>query len=160
MQIAKNRVVAIDYTLTDDDGEVLDSSEGREPLSYLHGADGIIPGLERELDGKLAGDQLQVSVTPTDAYGERNEALQQKVPRDEFEGVENLELGMQFRVDSNDGPMMITIVEIAKDVVTIDGNHPLAGVNLNFAVTVREVRDATEEELTHGHAHGPEGHSH
>ena len=160
MQIAKNTVVAIDYTLTDDDGRVLDSSDGREPLSYLHGAGGIIPGLERELDGKSQGDQLEVSVTPDDGYGQRNEALRQDVPREQFAQIDDLSLGMQFRVDSDGGPMIVTVVEIAEDVVTVDGNHPLAGVNLNFAVTVRDVRDATAEELEHGHAHGPGGHSH
>lgn len=160
MQIAKNTVVAIDYTLTDDDGQVLDSSDGREPLSYLHGASGIIPGLERELDGKQAGDELQVKVAAEDGYGERNDALQQQLPRDQFAEVGELELGMQFQVDTNAGPMVITIVEITDEIVTVDGNHPLAGVNLNFAVTVREVRAASEEEISHGHAHGPGGHSH
>jgi FKBP-type peptidyl-prolyl cis-trans isomerase SlyD len=160
MRIAKDTVVAFDYTLTDDDGQVLDSSEGREPLSYLHGAGGIIPGLERELDGKQVGDQLQVAVAPEDGYGRRNEALQQEVPRDQFDGIEDLAPGMQFRVDSSVGPMVITVVEIAEDAVTVDGNHPLAGVNLNFAVSVREVREATEEELAHGHAHGSGGDSH
>ena len=160
MQITKNAAVAIDYTLTDDDGQVLDSSEGREPLSYLHGAGGVIPGLERELDGKQVGDQLQVAVAPEDGYGERNEALQQDIQRDQFDGIDDIDLGMQFRVDSDAGPVAVTVVEIAEDVVTIDGNHPLAGVNLNFAVTVREVREATEEELAHGHTHGPGGHSH
>ena len=160
MRIAKDTVVAIDYKLTDDDGQVLDSSEAGQPLSYLHGAGGIIPGLERELDGKEVGDQLQVTLAPADGYGERNEALRQEVSRDQFEGIEELALGMQFRVDSSAGPMVITIVQIADDVVTIDGNHPLAGVNLNFDVTVQEVRAATDEELQHGHAHGPGGHSH
>ena len=160
MQIAENAVVTIDYTLTDDDGQVLDSSEGREPLLYLHGTGGIIPGLEQELDGKQVGDQLQVAVAPEDGYGERNEALRQDVERDQFAGIDDLDLGMQFRVDSDAGPMVVTVVEIAEGVVTIDGNHPLAGVNLNFAVTVREVRAATEEELAHGHTHGPCGHSH
>lgn len=160
MRIAKNSVVTIDYTLTDDDGHVLDSSEGDDPLSYLHGVGGLIPGLERELDGREAADQFEVAVAPEDGYGERDEALRQDVPRDQFEGMEDLELGMQFRVDSDTGPMVITIVEIDGDIISIDGNHPLAGVNLNFAVTVREVREATEEELEHGHAHGPGGHEH
>ena len=159
MQIAKNAVVAIDYTLTDDDGQILDSSEGRGPMFYLHGAGGLIPGLERELDGKQAGDEFQVAVFPEDGYGDRNETLRQEVMRDQFDGMEDLEVGMQFRVDSDDGPIVFTIVEIAEDIVTIDGNHPLAGLNLNFAVNVREVREATEEELAHGHAHVPEGHS-
>ncbi len=160
MRIAENTIVAIDYTLTDDDGQVLDSSEGRAPLSYLHGAGATIPGLERELDGKQAGDQLQVAVAPEDGYGQRNESLRQQVPRDQFEGIDDLAVGMQFRVDSTAGPMVITVVEIVDDTVTVDGNHPLAGVNLNFAVTVRDVREATQEEIEHGHAHGPGGHSH
>ncbi len=126
MRIAENTVVAFDYTLTDDDGQVLDSSDGQEPLSYLHGAGGIISGLERELDGKQVGDQLQIAVAPEDAYGEWDEALRQEVPRDQFDEIEDLELGMQFEVDSDDGPMVITIVEIADDVVTVDGNHPLS----------------------------------
>lgn len=153
MRIAENTVVGFDYTLTDDAGQVLDSSEGRGPLWYLHGSGGIIPGLERELAGKEAGDQLQVALAPEDAYGERNEALRQEVPREQFAGIEDLQVGMQFRVDSNAGPVVITVVDIADDVVTVDGNHPLAGVNLNFDLTIREVRQATEEELTHGHAH-------
>ncbi len=153
MRIAKNTVVAIDYTLTDDEGRTVDSSEGREPLSYLHGSGGIIPGLERELEGKAVGDQLQVTVAPADAYGERNESLRQNLPRDQFGGIAELSVGMQFRVDSDNGPMVITIVEVAEEVVTIDANHPLAGVNLNFDVTVREIRDATADEIEHGHVH-------
>jgi FKBP-type peptidyl-prolyl cis-trans isomerase SlyD len=160
MQIARNTVVAIDYTLTDDGGQVLDSSEGREPLSYLHGAGGMIPGLERQLEGKQTGDQLQVAVAPDEGYGPRNESLRQDVPREQFGGVEELALGMQFRVESDAGPMVITIVEMADEIVTVDGNHPLAGVNLHFAVTVRDVREATQEELDHGHAHGAGGHEH
>ena len=160
MRIAENTVVAIDYTLTDDDGQVLDTSEGRGPLSYLHGRGGIIPGLERALHDKQVGDRLVVAVPPEEGYGERNEALRQDVPRGQFAEIEDLELGMQFKVDTNAGPLVITIVEIAEDVITIDGNHSLAGVNLNFAVTVRDVRTATEDELAHGHVHGPGGHSH
>ncbi|MCO6456032.1 MAG: peptidylprolyl isomerase [Pirellulaceae bacterium] len=160
MRIAKNTVVAIDYTLRDDDGQVLDSSEGDEPLFYLHGSGSIIPGLERELDGKQVGDSLEVCVGPEDGYGERNEALRQEVPRDQFDDVEDLDVGMQFRVNSDVGPMVITVVDIADDIVTVDGNHPLAGLTLNFAVTVREVRVATDEEVAHGHVHGPGGHDH
>lgn len=160
MRVEKNTVVAIDYKLTDDSGQVLDSSESHGPMSYLHGNNGIIPGLERELDGKEVGDELQVSVAPSDAYGERNDALRQEVPRSQFEGVDDLSPGMQFRVESNNGPMVITVVEVGDEQVTIDGNHPLAGVNLNFEVTVRDVREATAEELQHGHAHGPGGHEH
>lgn len=160
MQITKNAVVAIDYQLTSDEGEVLDTSEGHEPLTYLHGVGGIIPGLERELEGKQVGDQFQVAITPADAYGERNEALEQEVPRDQFEGEEDLALGMQFQVESEDGPMVVTVIEIDDDVVTIDGNHPMAGINLHFDVTIREVREATSDELSHGHVHGTGGCEH
>jgi len=160
MQITKDTVVEIDYTLKDDAGTVIDSSEGREPLSYLHGNSGIIPGLERELEGKQAGDELKVSVAPEDGYGQRNESLRQEVPKEQFAEIENLQPGMQLQVQSSAGPMVITVTEIKDDVVVIDGNHPLAGVNLNFAVTVRDVREASQEELDHGHAHGPGGHSH
>jgi FKBP-type peptidyl-prolyl cis-trans isomerase SlyD len=160
MQITDEMVVAIEYTLTDDEGKVLDSSEGHEPLTYLHGTDGIIPGLERELSGKQVGDELKVAVTPQDGYGERDEDLRQQVGRDQFEGIEELETGMQFQVDSDNGPLVVEIIEIDGDDVTIDGNHPLAGVNLNFAVTIRDIRAATAEEIEHGHAHGPGGHTH
>ena len=157
MQITKNTVVAIDYKLTNDEGEVLDTSEGHEPLAYLHGVGGIIPGLERELEGKQVGDQLQVSVKPEDGYGERLDSLEQEVPRDQFEGAEDLALGMQFQVDSEAGPTVVTVIEIDDDAVTIDGNHPMAGINLNFDVTIREVREATADELSHGHVHGMGG---
>jgi FKBP-type peptidyl-prolyl cis-trans isomerase SlyD len=160
MQIAKNSVVGFDYTLKDDDGKVIDSSEGHEPLLYLHGAEGIIPGLERELEGKKVGDELKVSVSPADGYGERSDELEQEVPRENFAGIDDLELGMQLQTDSETGPTVVTVVAIADDVVTIDGNHPLAGVNLHFEVAIREIREATEDEISHGHIHGPGGHEH
>lgn len=160
MRIAKNSVVAIDYTLKDDDGMVIDTSDGGEPLWYLHGTGGLIVGLERELTGKHVGDHLEVVVSPEDGYGEWSETLQHDVSKDEFEEVDNLELGMQFEVDSGDGPTLVTVVEISDDIVTLDGNHPLAGVTLSFDVTIRDVREATAEELAHGHVHGPGGHSH
>ncbi|MDG2381891.1 MAG: peptidylprolyl isomerase [Pirellulaceae bacterium] len=160
MQIEKNAVVDIDYTLTDDNGNVLDTSEGRDCMSYLHGSGQIIPGLERELEGQEVGADLKVAVAPEDGYGERNESLLQTVTRDQFEEVDDLAVGMQFRVDSNAGPMVITIVKIEDNDITIDGNHPLAGVNLNFTVTVRNIREATAEEIDHGHAHGPDEQEH
>ena len=106
------------------------------------------------------GEQFDVVVEPAEGYGDRNEGLMQKVPRSEFDGIDELEVGMQFRVDSDVGPMVITIVEVADDEITVDGNHPLAGVRLHFDVTVREVREATAEELDHGHAHEPDGEAH
>jgi len=158
MQVAKNKVVSIDYTLKDDAGEVIDSSEGFEPLFYLHGFDNIVPGLEKALEGKAAGDQVQVSVSPAEGYGERDDSLQQVVPRQAFQGVDDLEVGMQFRAESDEGQQIVTVAAIEGDEVTVDGNHPLAGETLNFDVTIVEVRDATAEEIEHGHVHGPGGH--
>ena len=160
MQVSDQKVVSIDYTLTDDDGNVLDTSEGNEPLEYLHGAGNIIPGLENAITGKQAGDSLQVSVAPEDGYGEVDEGLQQQVSIESFEEPETLELGMQFQVETDQGDVVVTIIEIGDEVVTIDGNHELAGMTLNFDVTIRNVRDATAEEIEHGHAHGPGGEHH
>ncbi|MCA9121019.1 MAG: peptidylprolyl isomerase [Planctomycetaceae bacterium] len=160
MQITKHKVVKIHYTLTDDDGEVIDSSEGGEPLEYLHGVGGIIPGLERVLEGKKAGDQFKLHVEPEDAYGDHDEDLLHEVDRSQFEGIDDLELGMQFQVDTDDGPIVVTVIEITDETVTVDGNHELAGIPLNFEVTVGDVRDATKEEIEHGHAHGEGCHEH
>ncbi len=159
MQIANNKVVSIDYTLTNDAGEVIDSSQGGEPLVYLHGAQNIIPGLESALEGKVAGTALQVAVEPADGYGEYNEELTQVVSSEMFQGVEKIEAGMQFQAETSEGIQVVRIAKVDGDHVTIDGNHPLAGERLNFDVSVKEVRDASEDELEHGHVHG-EGCSH
>jgi FKBP-type peptidyl-prolyl cis-trans isomerase SlyD len=158
MQVAKDKVVQIDYTLTGTNGQVIDTSQGREPLAYLHGAGNIIPGLESELEGKNPGDQVNVQVPPEQAYGPRDERMVQVVPRTSFQGVQQIQPGMQFQANTPGGPRVITVVGVQGDQVTIDANHPLAGQTLNFDVKVVEVRDATQEELTHGHVHGPGGH--
>ncbi|MGQ7248181.1 FKBP-type peptidyl-prolyl cis-trans isomerase [Halomonas sp. V046] len=160
MQIAQNSVVAFHYTLTNDAGEVLDSSEGREPLTYLHGAGNIIPGLEKELEGKAAGDKVEAKVAPAEGYGELQEQLVQEVPRDAFQGVEGIEPGMQFQAQTEGGPLMVTVTKVEGDTVTVDGNHPLAGQHLNFDVEIAEVREASQEEVEHGHVHGEGGHEH
>jgi FKBP-type peptidyl-prolyl cis-trans isomerase SlyD len=160
MQIAPDAVVSIHYTLTDDAGGTLDSSAGGEPLAYLHGKGNLIRGLEDALTGKQAGDKLQVTVAPADGYGEYDKALVQNVPRRSFKGVGNVQVGMQFQVQSPQGARMVTVTRVAGDMVTVDGNHPLAGKNLNFDVEIAEVRTASEEELAHGHVHGPGGHHH
>jgi FKBP-type peptidyl-prolyl cis-trans isomerase SlyD len=160
MQIAANKVVTINYTLTDDQGQVIDSSEGREPLAYLQGASNIIPGLEKALEGKSTGDSLKVSVAPNEGYGERSDELVQEVPRNLFENADSIEPGMQFQAQSEAGPQLVTVVGVGDESVTIDANHPLAGTTLNFDVEVVDVRDATAEEAEHGHVHGPEGHEH
>ncbi|MGB1220725.1 MAG: FKBP-type peptidyl-prolyl cis-trans isomerase, partial [Alcanivoracaceae bacterium] len=126
----------------------------------LHGHGNIIPGLENALVGKAAGDKMDVTVEPAEGYGERHEQLIQQVPRTAFEGVDTLEPGMQFQAETGMGPRLFTITEVGGEEVTVDGNHPLAGETLNFAVEVTEVREASAEELEHGHVHGPEGHDH
>ncbi|MFA5938995.1 MAG: peptidylprolyl isomerase [Sinimarinibacterium sp.] len=160
MEIANQRVVYIHYTLTNDAGEVLDSSRGAEPLAYLHGGGNIIPGLENALIGKAAGDKLVVKVAAADGYGERDEQLVQNVPRRAFQGIKDIQPGMSFTAQGNGGPMRVVVTRVAGDMVTVDGNHPLAGENLSFDVEVTEVRAATEEEMSHGHVHGAGGHHH
>ncbi|GAB5450297.1 MAG: peptidylprolyl isomerase [Halioglobus sp.] len=153
--IGNNLVVSMHYKLTDNDGEVLDSSEGREPLTYLHGAGNIIPGLETALTGKVEGDSVQATIAPADAYGETQEEMIQVVPRAAFQGVESIEPGMTFTASGQDGAtQQITVTEVQGDDITVDANHPLAGVELNFDVQIVSVRAASEEELAHGHVHG------
>lgn len=151
--IGDNCVVSIHYTLTDDEGSVIDSSSEGAPLVYLHGASNIIPGLEKELLGKTSGASLKVTVAPEEAYGARSEEAVHTVPRSAFEGVEDIQPGMQFQTEGPQGVQMIVVSEINGDEITIDANHPLAGQTLHFDVTIDAVRDATQEELDHGHAH-------
>jgi FKBP-type peptidyl-prolyl cis-trans isomerase SlyD len=160
MQISADKVVSIDYTLTNSEGAVIDSSEGRGPLAYLQGHSNIIPGLESALEGKSAGDALQVTVEPKDGYGERDDNLTQAVPRQMFENAEEIQIGMQFQTMTEQGPHIVTVVGVDEENVTVDANHPLAGQTLNFDVKVVEVRDASAEEVEHGHVHDPEGHEH
>jgi FKBP-type peptidyl-prolyl cis-trans isomerase SlyD len=160
MQIEENKVVKIEYTVKTEEGVLVDTSEGNEPLAYLHGHKNIIPGLESALVGKAIEDELSVTVTPDEAYGERHEQLIKEVPMQAFQGVDKVEPGMQFNAESPQGPQLITVTKVEGDTVTVDGNHPLAGVTLNFDVKVVEVRDASEEELSHGHVHGAGGQEH
>lgn len=155
MQVTVNKVVTIHYTLTDDRGTVLDQADAQQPLVYLHGAGNIIPGLEKALTDKQSGDKVDVTVAPDDAYGERVESMVQTVPRNMFQGIDNIEPGMRFQADGNTGPVLVSVTKVEDDQVTIDGNHPLAGETLTFAVEIADVRDATAEELEHGHVHGP-----
>lgn len=153
MQIEEGTVVSMDYALKDDEGTLLDQSQPGQPLVYLHGHRNIIPGLESALVGKAVGDTVEVRVSPVDGYGVPNPALEQVVPKDRFQGVEDLQVGMQFQANTEQGPISVRVVNVDGDSVTVDGNHPLAGKHLNFNVTVQEVRSATEEELAHGHIH-------
>ena len=159
MPIEARKVVSIDYTLTDDGGKVLDSSRGRAPLSYLHGAGNIVPGLEKALEGKNEGDAIEVSVPPSEGYGVRSEALVQNVAIRKLPD-KKAQVGMQLRAQTEHGMRILTVTAVRGDYATVDANHPLADKTLNFKVTVVSVRDATEEELAHGHVHGPHGHDH
>lgn len=161
MKIAADHAISIHYTLTDDSGNTLDSSHDRgEPLVYLHGYGNIIPGLENALLDRAVGDKLKVSVEAKDAYGERQDAMIQTVPREAFgEGAE-LAAGMQFQAETDGGVQMFTITAVDGDNITIDANHPLAGNRLHFDVEVTDVRAASAEELSHGHIHGAGGHHH
>jgi FKBP-type peptidyl-prolyl cis-trans isomerase SlyD len=160
MTIAKNKVVAIDYTLTDKDGKLIDTSKDHGPLYYIQGIGNLIPGLEAKLEGKNTGDNLKVVIAPKDGYGEREDALCQQVPRNQFENGSQIEVGMQFEVETEGGELVVTVTEVTGETVTVDGNHPLAGIELHFDVTVKEIREASAEELAHGHVHGPGGHHH
>lgn len=154
MKNTENPVVSIHYTLTNKAGEKIDSSIGAEPLSYLHGAGNIIPGLESALSESSVGDKLTVTIEAPDAYGERNEEQIQTVSKEMFQGIDTIEVGMQFQADSSSGPAVVTITKVEDDNITIDGNHPLAGEQLTFDVEVMEIRPATETEIEHGHIHG------
>ena len=154
LAIQENRVVSMHYKLTDNSGNVLDSSEGAEPLNYLHGAGNLIPGLERALTGREQGDSLQVVVEPAEAYGDVRPEMIQAVDRSAFQGVDTIEPGMAFQAQGPDGATQrIVVTSVEGDSVTIDANHPLAGVQLHFDVEVVEVREATAEEIAHGHVH-------
>jgi FKBP-type peptidyl-prolyl cis-trans isomerase SlyD len=160
MQIKKHRVVTLAYTLKDNDDRIIDQSDDGS-FCYLHGASNIIPGLENALTGRAAGDELSVSIPPEQGYGVHDVEKTQAVPRGMFPAEEEIVAGMQFHAQGPDGQqLVVTVVKVEDDRVTVDGNHPLAGVQLNFDVKVLEVREATGEEITHGHVHGPDGHHH
>lgn len=158
--IADQKVVSLNYTVKDTEGQVIDSSEGAAPLVYLHGQGNIIPGLEAALVGKTPGEAFDVTVEPADAYGEYNEEILQVVPRKAFEGVESIETGMVFTAQAPNGPVQLTVAKVEGDEITVDPNHPLSGKILHFSGSVIEVREATAEELSHGHVHGEGGHQH
>jgi FKBP-type peptidyl-prolyl cis-trans isomerase SlyD len=160
MQIADRRVAQFHYTLTNDQGEVLDSSSGGEPLTYLHGKGNIVPGLEKALTGKQAGDKLKVAVAPEEGYGLQMPELIQTVPRGAFQGVAEIEVGMRFQAQTDHGTVLVRVTQVTPDSVTVDGNHELAGQTLHFDIEITSVRDASVEEVLHGHVHGPGGHQH
>jgi FKBP-type peptidyl-prolyl cis-trans isomerase SlyD len=159
VQIQPKSVVTIEYTLKDDQGEVLDKSEGRGPLVYMHGVGNLVPGLEKALEGKSAGDSLEVSLSPDDGYGHRDEKLVRKLPLRKIND-KSPKAGNRYRAQMDDGHHVVLVTAISGDYASVDANHPLAGMTLHFAVKVAEVREATAEELQHGHVHGAGGHHH
>ena len=153
MQISKDKVASIHYTLTNSKGEVLDTSNGREPLSYIQGRNNLITGLEKALEGKTTGDKIHVTIPPEEAYGNRSEELVQSIPREAFGEINDIQPGMEFQMNTESGPIIIRVIEANDSQVLVDGNHPLAGQDLTFDVEVVDVRDASPEELAHGHVH-------
>lgn len=159
MQIEKNKVVSMHYTGKLDDGSVFDSSQGKEPLEFIYGVGMIIPGLEEGIEGLSAGDKKSVENIPSEkAYGQRQDEAMQEVPKDQLPQDVELKEGMQLAAQGPQGTIPVTLAQIKDDSVVVDFNHPLAGKNLSFEVEIVEVRDATKEELEHGHVHGPNGH--
>lgn len=156
MRIAKHSVVSFHYTLNDPDGVLLDTSAGREAFAYLHGSGQIVPGLEEQMEGRMKGDAMEVVVQPDKGYGELDENLLQRVPKDRF-GDQVVEAGMQFQTPDH---RVWSVVEVKDGDVVLNGNHPLAGVTLHFKVEITDVRQATADEIAHGHVHGPGGHHH
>ncbi|MCK5662903.1 MAG: peptidylprolyl isomerase [Thiotrichaceae bacterium] len=160
MKIADNHVVTLNYVLTDNEGEVIDQAQDSS-FVYLHGAQNIIPGLEKELVDKSVGDKFTVKVTPEDGYGHRDDSRVESVPRDMFPEDQQIDPGMVFHAEGPNGESItVTVLEITDEFVKIDSNHALAGVELNFDVEVMDIRDAEAVELEHGHVHGPDGHHH
>ncbi|MGB1003238.1 MAG: FKBP-type peptidyl-prolyl cis-trans isomerase [Salibacteraceae bacterium] len=161
MKIGQNKVVTMHYKLTDKDGALIDSSEGREPLAYIQGIGALVPGLESEIEGKTKGDKFNAVVAPEHAYGNRDESLIRVVPKSGFQGEEEMTIGMQVQIDTGEQGMAIaTLTKIEGEDVTLDLNHPLADMELHFDIDVVDVREAEKEELDHGHVHGPGGHHH
>ena len=159
MKIQKNCVVSAKFQLFDGEGELIDSSDSNGPLTYLHGADELLPGLESALGGKQVGDKLSVELGPDEAFGEHDPSLVDKAPRANFPGIEQIEPGMRFQTEMDDGAaMVVTVTDVDDQWVTVDGNHELAGKSLRFELEVVEVREASDVEVAHGHVHGPEGH--
>ena len=161
MTITAQKVVSIHYKVVDSESnELIDSSENAEPMTYLHGARNLIPGLEQALEGRTEGDAFEVTVSPAEAYGERSDDRVQQVPIEAFQGMDKVEPGMRVSAQTEQGAIELIITAVEGENVTVDANHPLAGKSLKFEVRVESVRDASEEELAHGHAHGPGGHHH
>lgn len=161
MQIAKYKAVVLNYVARDDSGEIIDSSDVDGPIRYIHGMDDLIPGLENALEGHSVGEKMQVHVPMNEAYGDRDDTLIEDVPIENFPGIQKIEPGMKFQTEMDDGsPYVVTVTKVTKKHVTVDGNHPFAGKNLNFDLEIMEVRDASADEIEHGHVHHDDSHHH
>ncbi|MEZ5524800.1 MAG: peptidylprolyl isomerase [Pseudomonadales bacterium] len=160
MQIEKNKVVQFTYKLSDEAGQLLEASEDGQPVAYLHGHNNMLPGLENKLEGRSAGENFEITLAPADAYGERREDSEQRVPVKHLQGAKKWKPGMIATVQTDQGARQVTVVKLGKFMVTVDTNHPFAGKTLNFDINILDVRDATDEEVAHGHAHGVGGHQH
>ena len=160
MNISKDKVVSFHYTVSNSAGEVMESSREHRPMDYLHGHNSIIKGLEKALDGRAAGDSFRVTVPPAEAYGEKRAANIQRVSAKHFPQTHKLQPGQVLNLQTRQGPVQVTVVKVGRFNIDVDANHPLAGQELTFEVEVVSVRDATDEERAHGHAHGPGGHDH
>ena len=156
----KNKAVSFHYTLKNAEGKEMESSREKDPMTYLHGANNIIVGLEKAMEGHVVGDEFSVTLEPEDAYGVRNEKNVQRVPLKRLKGIGKVSRGQVLNLKTQQGPVQVTVLKVGRFNVDVDGNHPLAGVQLTFDVEITDIRDATEEETTHGHAHGPGGHQH
>lgn len=160
MTITDKKVVHIHYTLKNDAGDTLDSSEGRDPLAYIHGLKNIIVGLEKALTGKSKGDKVSAKIPPEEGYGVKRDDLVQKAKLEQFEDPSQVKVGAAFQMQTPDGVVLATVVEVGTEEITLDLNHPLADQTLHFEVDIVDIRDASKEELEHGHVHGPGGHQH
>ncbi len=156
----KNKVVSFHYTLTNGEGDELESSHDKDPMTYLHGANNIIPGLEKAMEGHAISDKFSASLEPEEAYGVRNENNVQRIPLKRLKGLGKITVGQTLNLKTNKGPVQVTVLKLGRFIVDVDGNHPLAGIQLTFEVEITDIRDASEEETQHGHAHGPGGHQH
>ena len=160
MKVENKKIVAIEYTLKNDSGEVLDSNKGEDLLYFIQGEGNIVPGLEKQMAGKTTGDKFDALVKAADGYGEYDDEKIRRIPRSQMKNLRNLKEGMSIQMRGPEGVEMLTVTKVSEEEVVADGNHPLAGQNLHFQIRIGEIRDATKDELAHGHAHGPGGHHH
>ena len=160
MIVEKDKAVSFHYTLKNAEGEQMETSREKDPMSYLHGANNIIAGLEKAMEGHVVNDEFSVTVEPEEAYGVRNEKNVQRIPLKRLKGIGKVSVGQVLNLQTNNGQVQVTVLKVGRFNVDVDGNHPLAGEQLTFDVEIMDIREASEEELEHRHVHGPGGHQH